>query len=862
MAILYGVFSQVVRMSLAASAVIAVVCVLRLCLKRAPKKFSCLLWLAVGFRLACPVSFSSVFSLFSLSTALKSQSGRLVYSGQAAILPAPAKTTAPGAASGAPQASNTLGALPAADSTRMPGPAGTPDLGAVLALLWILGVLILLGYAVYACLRTRRRVAAAVRLYGNVYECDSIPAPFVLGLFRPRIYLPFGLSGAEKDYLLCHESTHIRRGDHLVKPLFFLLLAAHWFNPLVWLAFSLLTRDMEMSCDEAVLQKLGDDVKKPYTLSLLAFAQNRRFPSPNPLCFGETGVKERIKNALRFQRARAWVTAGAAILCVLAITACTANPAQSSPPAVGVLDSDDAFAVQAKGLLTSAFTCPDAYFAEHWKPYPTVSDSTRFSAVELAEAAQAQKEAMEAEEKIFQHHQERFPAECFASQSVQDNFIAKLAACGFDSACLAGGGTVTVLDIVEERGSGSLRTFSVVLDVSSGGEKNGERVELAVRFQEKDGKIAGVQFDEEVCSDVVSRLTGHDPNYDGDGAYLTADVQLSGMEEYIRLLEAQISRLKATDDPDKDEKLAGLEQLMMNARQELEEFQQMLALAQSTWSAPESGDILIDQNSLGENAVVVDDYIRGAKLGGGFLKSGNPSYAIGINTHNLPIFRDMDSAFKQAKLDYAEGFQAIAEEFGLEPVNAENWMDYKLCGWQLSTEDEAVALQGREITGFFDLFENGYPDNYEDSGMTVPIQYPCGSLPEVYVQSLNAFTSSYWYGGVSKVLLDLTDIPDLSDRQRQEIADALAELWELEVELIDAKETYGTDYTEKNLGFPNSTVLLLCNNWKKTGGGFQFNPMELTGSRDSSTSDPYTVQQSGKSFLVTPGSGMSYSFVN
>lgn len=765
MAILYGVFSQVVRMSLAASAVIAVVCILRLCLKRAPKKFSCLLWLAVGFRLACPVSFSSVFSLFSLSTAVKSQSGRLVYSGQAAILPAPAKTTAPGAASGAPQASNTLGALPAADSTRMPGHAGTPDLGALLALLWILGVLVLLGYAVYACLRTRRRVAAAVRLYGSVYECDSIPAPFVLGLFRPRIYLPFGLSGAEKDYLLCHESTHIRRGDHLVKPLFFLLLAAHWFNPLVWLAFSLLTRDMEMSCDEAVLQKLGDDVKKPYTLSLLAFAQNRRFPSPNPLCFGETGVKERIKNALRFQRARAWVTAGAAILCVLAITACTANPPQGGSPgssAVGVLDSDDAFAVQAKGLLTSAFTCPDAYFAEHWKPYPTVSDSTRFSAEELAEAAQAQKEAMEAEEKIFQHHQERFPAECFASQSVQDNFIAKLAACGFDSACLAGGGTVTVLDIVEERGSDSFRTFSVVLDVSPGdatpgGEKTGERVELAVRFQEKDGKIAGVQFDEEACSVVISRLTGHDPNYDGDGAYHTIEEQLELLEALSLQSEMLIAELKSSNDPEKAKILQAEEAYLVQVRQRIEELRQILQWSDSMW-LPSSEISQLEQ----------------------------------------------------------EGADAIRR-----------------------TEDFIANSRNS--------------DNYESGGTAGDTSFSCGSLPEVYVQSLNTF-ATYLYDGRNKILLDLTDIPDLSDEQRQEIADALAELWGLEVELIDAKEIYGADFMYAYNFLPETTALLLGSDWKKTEDGFQFTPQMLSGDHTLSLSTPYIVVQSENSWLVTPGS--------
>ena len=371
---LSAVFRQVLSMSLTASLVIAVLCVLRLCLKKAPKKFSYWLWAAAAFRLICPFSFSSVFSLFSHSSMETVQSAGPLTS-----------------ASYLPSASSAVtdflsGALSAAPGAPVPEAApGSPAFGIsgdallqALALLWVLGICALLAVGITSYVRTRRLVSTAVKLYGRVFECGAIRSPFVLGFFRPRIYLPFGLEAVQKDAVLCHESVHIRRGDHLVKPLAFLILAMHWFNPLVWLAFHLMAKDMEMSCDERVLELAGDDVRRSYSLSLLSFAENRRFPSPNPLAFGETGVKDRVKNVMTFRKAKVWVSVAAAAACLLVAAACSANPAQGSGPA---------------STGTPNPTAPPAPKAPSAPPAPSLSSGSELN--ELDELDRRTKEVLE-----------------------------------------------------------------------------------------------------------------------------------------------------------------------------------------------------------------------------------------------------------------------------------------------------------------------------------------------------------------------------------------------------------------------------------------------------------------------------------
>ncbi len=321
-----AVFLKILNMSITASYVIAAVLVIRLLIRKAPKKYSYLLWSAVGFRLCCPISFQSIFSLFSLGLFHMTQA----QSASAAMLEyVPqniARASQPQVTVGIPAANAVIGEML---------PAATPAVSvnpmqiwiAVGTAVWCAGILTFLLYGVISYIRLRRRMASAVLLEENIYQSDNVRSPFILGLFRPKIYIPFGLDDRTRRYVLAHEQYHIRRLDHIIKPLAFLLLAVHWFNPLCYLAFYLMGKDMEMSCDEKVLAGEGN-IRKAYSTSLLSFASNRRFPSPSPLAFGETGVKSRIKNVLHWKRPKVWVTLAAAALCVAVVAACAANPAQ------------------------------------------------------------------------------------------------------------------------------------------------------------------------------------------------------------------------------------------------------------------------------------------------------------------------------------------------------------------------------------------------------------------------------------------------------------------------------------------------------------------------------------------------------
>ena len=318
------IFLRILNMSVTASYVILAVLALRLLLKKAPKRFSYLLWSAVGFRLCCPVSFAAALSLFNIKLfdMTKAQtvgSAALEYVPQnIGMMARPAVTT------GIPAANAIVNpALPAAVSEYSINPMQIWL--AVFTVVWCVGAAALLVYGTVSYIRLRRRMVNAVRLEGNVYESDRVSSPFVLGFARPRIYLPFGLDANAREYVLLHERHHLRRLDHIVKPFAFVLLALNWFNPLCWLAFALMSRDMEMSCDERVLG--GEQANnKSYSLTLLSFAAGKRFPAPSPLAFSETDVKSRIKNALRFRKPAAWVSVVAAVLCLVAVTAFAANP--------------------------------------------------------------------------------------------------------------------------------------------------------------------------------------------------------------------------------------------------------------------------------------------------------------------------------------------------------------------------------------------------------------------------------------------------------------------------------------------------------------------------------------------------------
>ena len=309
-------FLTVLRMSLSASAVILVVLMIRAVLRNAPKKWSYLLWSVVGFRLCCPVSFRSAFSLFAAAPAQTQKVEQLLSEAPMVAAPtiAPSTVTLPTAA---PQ----ITATPQISTVHL-----WPTLGIIL---WCVGMAALLIYSLVRILRLRSLLLDAVQLEPGGWQSDRIATPFVMGLIHPKIYIPTETDSETLRYVLAHERVHLKRGDHWIKALAFLLLMVHWFNPLCWLAFVLMNRDMELSCDEQVLAKHGA-IARSYSLSLLHFATARRFPAPEMLAFGESDVKRRVKNALKWKRPKRWVTILAASLCVVAVAACAANPRDNS----------------------------------------------------------------------------------------------------------------------------------------------------------------------------------------------------------------------------------------------------------------------------------------------------------------------------------------------------------------------------------------------------------------------------------------------------------------------------------------------------------------------------------------------------
>jgi beta-lactamase regulating signal transducer with metallopeptidase domain len=330
--------SAVLSMSGTASLVIAAVLLIRLALRRAPKRFSYLLWAVVLFRLLCPVSLESAFSLLPAAELVPAAGN----GGQERQV-VQVQTGLPGLDrqmndfflrhpyQGIADHPERAGATP---SPVIPQAGKVSDWRTLPAILWLTGAALLLGYSALSLIRLRRALAEAVPLEGEpgVWLADRVPTPFVLGLLRPRIYLPSALPKQERDYILLHERTHIRRCDHILRALAWLAVAVHWFNPLVWLAFRLAGKDMEMSCDEAVLRNMDRDVRADYSASLLRLSAGGREKLPaGPLAFGDSDPKSRIKNVLNYKKPALWVMAAAVV--VVAITCAALATNRVSQPA-------------------------------------------------------------------------------------------------------------------------------------------------------------------------------------------------------------------------------------------------------------------------------------------------------------------------------------------------------------------------------------------------------------------------------------------------------------------------------------------------------------------------------------------------
>ncbi|MCM1181966.1 MAG: M56 family metallopeptidase [Roseburia sp.] len=307
-----ALLSTVLRMSLTGSVAIAAVLLVRLVLRRVPRIFSYLLWSVVLLRLLCPASFSSALSIFRVIDA--PPDSRDFVQEEAVRIPQEGEGVAPQTGLSAAEHPEAGGVWTFAETVAS---RRSWSLWAVYGLIWPAGVAALWIYGIVSGCRLRRRLVGAVPDEGNIYLCDYIETAFVRGVLRPRIWLPTALTEEERAYILLHERTHIRRGDPVWRLLAYLALSVHWFNPLVWCAFFLSERDMEMSCDETVLRSLGADVRADYSALLLNLASGRRGFAGAPLGFGEGNVRCRIKNIMRYKRTAAFI--GLLALAVVAI---------------------------------------------------------------------------------------------------------------------------------------------------------------------------------------------------------------------------------------------------------------------------------------------------------------------------------------------------------------------------------------------------------------------------------------------------------------------------------------------------------------------------------------------------------------
>lgn len=333
------IFEVVLNMSLTAGIVIVAVLLARLALKRAPKIFSYCLWAVVGFRLLCPISFTSSCSLLGILNMSPAAGGAGGYFASEALRFGDAWTqpaAEPGIRTGDPQEKEQETGRQEKAETGLTMLTHTGTSGAWDWLrntgkrIWLAGMVFLAVYSAVKMARLRRKLRGAVHERDNIYVMPGMEASFVCGLVRPRIYLPDTLEDRERKYVLMHEQIHIRRGDHIVKCIAFLALCLHWFNPLVWAAFFLCGKDMEMSCDEAVIRRFGNGVKRNYSASLLNMAAGRRMAGGIPLAFGGGDTGGRIRNVLRYKKPAIAVLCGAVALTLAVSVALLANPAAES----------------------------------------------------------------------------------------------------------------------------------------------------------------------------------------------------------------------------------------------------------------------------------------------------------------------------------------------------------------------------------------------------------------------------------------------------------------------------------------------------------------------------------------------------
>lgn len=309
------VFLKLANISISASWLVLVILLLRVILKKAPKWVNVLLWGIVAVRLICPFSIESALSLIP----------------SAETIPMNIEMdSTPAIDSGINAVNSVVNPMITASFTPHPGASANPlqiwiPLAAVI---WFFGMVLMMLYTAISYWCLCRRIDTAVLYKDNIFQSENAGSPFVLGILKPRIYLPFAINERDLDHVVAHEQAHIRRKDHWWKPLGYLLLMVHWFNPLMWLAYVLLCRDIELACDEKVIKKLDNEQRADYTQALVACSVNRHMIAACPLAFGEVGVKERVKSVMNYKRPAFWIILIAVIVCVIVAVCFLTDPIQ------------------------------------------------------------------------------------------------------------------------------------------------------------------------------------------------------------------------------------------------------------------------------------------------------------------------------------------------------------------------------------------------------------------------------------------------------------------------------------------------------------------------------------------------------
>ena len=323
------IFLKIVNMSISACWIVLAIVLLRIILKKAPKWVNCVLWGIAGLRLVMPFSFESVFSLIPSAEFVSQE-----------MLHSHSSVDVRGA-----EILNYVGNNPVwyelgiSDGSLVFNEITAPDcdyvnplliIAYISSIVWVVGIIALLIYTLVSFIRLKSKIGTAVLLRDNIYQSEAVVSPFVLGIIKPKIYLPFNMNEQDMEHVIAHEQAHLRRKDHLWKPLGFLILTLHWFNPMVWLGYILLCRDIELACDEKVVKGFNNEQKADYSQALLSCSVNRRMIAACPVAFGEVGVKNRVKSVLNYKKPAFWIIAVAIVLCIVLAFGFLTNPKNTS----------------------------------------------------------------------------------------------------------------------------------------------------------------------------------------------------------------------------------------------------------------------------------------------------------------------------------------------------------------------------------------------------------------------------------------------------------------------------------------------------------------------------------------------------